>query len=101
MKPAHLWINSAKTKRCVICYRILTWVFLKYSENFRVKKFRQIRVSSKKEVRNDEWNKEIGLWKERLTEINLYRLAMWQEKQRADKHESDVNTKNYNQGIAQ
>lgn len=64
-----------------------------YSGNFHVKKLRQIRLSSKKEDKNDEWNKEIGLWRERLTEINLYRLAKWQEKQRADKQELSVNSK--------
>jgi hypothetical protein len=39
--------------------------------------------------------------REGLTETNLYGLAKWQKKQRADKNESDVNTKNYNQWIAE
>lgn len=34
---------------------------ISYSGNFHVKKLRQIRLSSKKEDKNDEWNKEIGL----------------------------------------
>ena len=46
-----------------------------YSGNSSVKKLRQIRLSSKKEDKNDEWNREIGLRRERLTEINLYRFT--------------------------
>ena len=69
-----------------------------YSESFSVKKIRQIRLSSKMEDRNDKWNREIGLWK---SKTNLYiRLAMWQEKKRTNKHESDVNIKNCNQRTA-
>ena len=32
-----------------------------YSESFSVKKIRQVRLSPKKEDRNDKWNRETGL----------------------------------------